>query len=186
MNCAATVPFSTFMRLWAIYISPGSICLLRCRKYVDWSWEFINRSQTHECGSRDWGRAIPRKGINKWDLRCSAVPFDICIKPNNKYLLEGGPRWQWHHRSELSHAMWRRGARVWKCTSEYLHPSLLSGPLNHPNLGVFFKFYKHLGSSVFNSIVIICFMFYYNNKTDIYFSSDYPNQIRVILVVKPA
>jgi hypothetical protein len=54
------------------------------------------------------------------------------MKPN-KYLLEGGPRWQWHHRSELSHAMWR-GARVWKRTPKYLHPSLLSGPLNHPNL----------------------------------------------------
>ncbi len=32
-------------------------------KYVDWSWEYINRSQTHECGIWDWGRAIPRKGI---------------------------------------------------------------------------------------------------------------------------
>ncbi len=33
------------------------------RKYVDWSLEYINHSQTHECGSWDWGRAIPRKGI---------------------------------------------------------------------------------------------------------------------------
>ncbi len=76
--------------------------------------------------------AIPRKEINKWDLRCSAVTFDVYMKPN-KYLLEGGPRWQWHHGSEFSHAMWR-GARVWERTPEYLHPSLLSGPLNHPNL----------------------------------------------------
>ncbi len=28
-------------------------------KYVDRSWEYINRSQTHECGNWDWGRAIP-------------------------------------------------------------------------------------------------------------------------------
>ncbi len=41
--------------------------------YVDRSWEYINRSQTHKCGNRDCGRAIPRKGIHKWDLRCSAV-----------------------------------------------------------------------------------------------------------------
>ncbi len=70
-NCAATVPISTFMYLWSIYIFPWSICLLCCRKYVDRSWENINRSQTHECGNWDWGRAIPRKGIHKWDFRCS-------------------------------------------------------------------------------------------------------------------
>ncbi len=34
-------------------------------KYVDRSWEYINRSQPHECGNWDWGRAIPRKGIHK-------------------------------------------------------------------------------------------------------------------------
>ncbi len=45
-----------------------------CRKYVDRSWEYINHSQTHECGNWDWGRAIPRKGIHKWDFRCSAHP----------------------------------------------------------------------------------------------------------------
>jgi hypothetical protein len=27
---------------------------------VDRSWEYINRSQTHELGNWDWGRAIPR------------------------------------------------------------------------------------------------------------------------------
>jgi hypothetical protein len=42
-------------------------------KYVDQSWEYISRSQTHECGNWDWGRAIPRKGIHKWDFRCSAL-----------------------------------------------------------------------------------------------------------------
>ncbi len=40
-NCAATVPISTFMCLWAIYIFPRSICLFFCRKYVDRSWEHI-------------------------------------------------------------------------------------------------------------------------------------------------
>jgi hypothetical protein len=32
----------------------------------------ISLSQTHECGNWDLGRAIPRKGTHKWDLRCSA------------------------------------------------------------------------------------------------------------------
>ncbi len=47
------------MCLWEILIFPRSFCLFCCRKYVDRSWEYINRSQTHECGNWDWGRAIP-------------------------------------------------------------------------------------------------------------------------------
>jgi hypothetical protein len=37
------------------------------------TWEYINRSQTNECGNWGWGRAIPRKGIHIWDFRCSAA-----------------------------------------------------------------------------------------------------------------
>ncbi len=51
------------------------ICLFCCRKYVDRSWEYINRSQTHECGNWDWDRAILRKGIHKWDFLCSACTW---------------------------------------------------------------------------------------------------------------
>ncbi len=40
-------------------------------KYADGSWEYVNHSQTHGCGNWDWGRAIPRKVIHKWDFRCS-------------------------------------------------------------------------------------------------------------------
>ncbi len=39
--------------------------------YMDRSWEYINRSQTHECGNWGWGRAIPRKRIYKRNCRCS-------------------------------------------------------------------------------------------------------------------
>ncbi len=73
MNIRVSVPVSTFMRLWAIYIFPRSVCLSCWRKYVDRSWDYINRSQTYECWNWGWGRAIPRKGINKWDFCCSAV-----------------------------------------------------------------------------------------------------------------
>ncbi len=34
----------TEIYMWEIYIFPGSVCLFCCRKYVDWSWEYINRS----------------------------------------------------------------------------------------------------------------------------------------------
>ncbi len=69
-NIGASVPISTFMRLWAIYIFPRSVFLFCWRKYVDPSWDYINRSETHECWNWGWGRAISRKGIHKWDFRC--------------------------------------------------------------------------------------------------------------------
>ncbi len=65
----------TLIYLWQIYIFPGSVCLFCCSagKYVDRSREYINPLQTHECWNGDWGRAIPRKGIYKWNFPCSAV-----------------------------------------------------------------------------------------------------------------
>ncbi len=54
---------------------PRLVCLVCWRKNVDRSWEYINRSQAHECGNWGWGRAIPRKGIHKWDFRCSVLVF---------------------------------------------------------------------------------------------------------------
>jgi hypothetical protein len=51
------------------HIFPRMIRLFCCRKYVDRSWEYIYCSQIHKCGNWDWGRAIPIKGIHKWDFR---------------------------------------------------------------------------------------------------------------------
>ncbi len=65
-NIGASVSISTFMRLWANYIFPRWVCLFCWKKYVDRSWEYINRSQTHECGNWGLGCTIPRKGIYKW------------------------------------------------------------------------------------------------------------------------
>ncbi len=47
--------------------------------YVDRSWDYINRSQIHECWNWGWGRAIPRKGIYKGDFRCSAISTFMCL-----------------------------------------------------------------------------------------------------------
>ncbi len=72
-NIGASVPISTFMCLCANYIFPRWACLFCWRKYVDRSWEYINRSQTLECGNWGWGRAITRKGIYKRNCRCSVL-----------------------------------------------------------------------------------------------------------------
>jgi hypothetical protein len=54
-NCTSPVPISTPMCLRAIYILPRSVCLFCFKKYVDRSWEYINRSQAHEC--ENWAEA---------------------------------------------------------------------------------------------------------------------------------
>ncbi len=54
-----------------VSVSDLSVCLFCWRKYVDWSWDYMNRSQTHKCWNWGWARAIPRKGKHKWDFRCS-------------------------------------------------------------------------------------------------------------------
>jgi hypothetical protein len=64
------------------YMFPWLICLFCCRKNVYWSWEYVNRSQTHACGNWDWGSSIPRKGIPKWDFPCSV-----------RWREEGGRAW---------------------------------------------------------------------------------------------
>ncbi len=52
------------MCLWAIYIFPGSVHIFPPAEKADSSWEYIIRSQTHECGNWDWSPDIPFLGIS--------------------------------------------------------------------------------------------------------------------------
>jgi hypothetical protein len=61
-NCAASVPIFAFICLWAIYIFPGSVHIFPVAEKADRWWEYINRSQTHECWNWNCGRAIPFLG----------------------------------------------------------------------------------------------------------------------------
>jgi hypothetical protein len=56
-NYVASVPISTFKCLWAIMFSYHRSAYSAAGIYVDRSWEYINRSQTHECGNWDWHAA---------------------------------------------------------------------------------------------------------------------------------
>ncbi len=79
------LPIPTLIYLWEIYIFPRLVCpqYFAAAKYV----EYINLSQTHECGNWDWGRAIPKKGIHKWDFRCSAANFYTLNSADQQHLL---------------------------------------------------------------------------------------------------
>ncbi len=78
-NIGASVPISTFMGLWANYIFRRWVCLFCWRKYVDRPWVYINRSQTHECGTWGWGRAIPRQGIYKRNCCCNVLLLRVRV-----------------------------------------------------------------------------------------------------------
>jgi hypothetical protein len=54
---------SSFMCLWAIYIFPESVHIFPPAEKAGPSWEYIIRSQTHECGNWGWVPGIPFLGI---------------------------------------------------------------------------------------------------------------------------
>ncbi len=95
------------MCLWAIYIFPRSICLFCCRKYVVRSWKYINRPQTHECGNCDWGRAISRKGIDKWDFRCSVCIWKPQVWELSRLWPETSTKWYRSWIRLLYNILWR-------------------------------------------------------------------------------
>ncbi len=55
-NCAAAVPISTFMCLWAFFFySPDRSTYFLAAEYANQSWEYINSTQKHECRNWDCG-----------------------------------------------------------------------------------------------------------------------------------
>jgi hypothetical protein len=66
-NFQINVYVSNFIFPWF-----GLPILLHENMWTDPGNIYINRSQTHECGTWDWGSTIPFLGIYNWDFRCSA------------------------------------------------------------------------------------------------------------------
>ncbi len=100
-NCAATLPISTFMCLWAIYmyIIPTIDLLILLQEICGSILRIcIYCSQTHECGNWELGRDIPIKEIHQWDFSFSEwMPvFPACF-PNLSHWMVGGPPMQRRH-----------------------------------------------------------------------------------------
>jgi hypothetical protein len=61
--CCLPVPTLIYLR---------EIIFLHDRSAYSDAGKYVDRSQTHKCGNWNWGSAVPRKGIHKWDFPCSA------------------------------------------------------------------------------------------------------------------
>ncbi len=64
---------STFMFLWAIYIFPGLVCLFCCSQIGRPIWDYINRSNVHECRNWERGLTVSFMGTHKTDFRYSVA-----------------------------------------------------------------------------------------------------------------
>ncbi len=72
-NCAASIPISTFMCMWEIYIFLGLSIYFPAAEQANRSWKYINLSQIYEC--RHWETehyysvleiTVSFPGIHKW------------------------------------------------------------------------------------------------------------------------
>jgi hypothetical protein len=54
-----------------LYILTIGLPILLQQEKVNRSWEYISRSQTHECGNLERGPAVSFLGIHHSDLLCS-------------------------------------------------------------------------------------------------------------------
>jgi hypothetical protein len=62
-NWATLSLISTFQYLLAIYKFPWSVHLFCCIAFANWSWQYLNRSQIHECRNWEWGSTVLFWGI---------------------------------------------------------------------------------------------------------------------------
>ncbi len=81
----------TYISVRDLYISRiGLPILLQGILRTDPGYIYVHRSQTHECGNWDWGRANPRKVIHKWDFPCSVGYRPVILQHVHRLTLISG------------------------------------------------------------------------------------------------
>jgi hypothetical protein len=70
-----------------LYIPLIGIAYSAVGQYVGRTWEYIDCSQTHECGNWDRGRAIPFLGTHKFKFICSANTVQLRLHSLQKWRL---------------------------------------------------------------------------------------------------
>jgi hypothetical protein len=68
----------------SVYIFIRSVAYF-ATKYVDRSWEYVNRSQIHECGNWERGRAVSFLEIDKSDLVGSVYIGELQLSVQFKF-----------------------------------------------------------------------------------------------------
>ncbi len=65
------------------------------------SWEYTDRSQTHEFGNWDLGRAIPFRGKHKFKFLCSVSAKDVQYRTDDDLFCKRRAPWRSHARNHL-------------------------------------------------------------------------------------
>jgi len=84
-NCATSVPIFTFLVCERfIYVFPGLVYIFSCSRIGRMIVGYINRSQEHEFGNRDWGHAIPilRIFVSNFLVLCLGSERGEGVEPN--------------------------------------------------------------------------------------------------------
>jgi hypothetical protein len=84
-NCAAPVQIPTnYVLVRGLYIPLiGLPILLQDNRWPERE-KTLDRSQTHECGNWDWGRAVPFLGIHKSKFLCSVTSQEFPLSVTSR------------------------------------------------------------------------------------------------------
>ncbi len=125
-NCAPSVPISTFMCLWAIYIFPRSVCLFCCRKICGSILGiYKNCSLTNECawklGLTEAAQFLFWEHVNGIFV---AVYWRVALIPCPQiymYINTDTTRHQWLEKFSFNHVSWETKIFIKIClTCQYI------------------------------------------------------------------